>query len=121
MSSVLIVEDSSTMRKIIARTLRQASLPVDEIFEAADGFEGLVHLAAGKRIDLVLSDINMPNMDGLDFVAAAREKGYQVPIVMLTTEGGDDVIQEAISRGASFSIKKPFTPDQLHEQLKGYL
>lgn len=117
MSTVLIVEDSSTMRKIISRSLRQAALPVDQVFEAADGFEGLLQLNTGDAVDLILSDINMPNMDGLDFVTAVREKGYRMPIVMLTTEGGEDVISEAINRGANASIKKPFTP----EQLRGYL
>jgi two-component system, chemotaxis family, chemotaxis protein CheY len=121
MSTVLIVEDSSTMRKIISRALRQTSLAVETIFEAGDGFEGLVQLGAGCTIDLILSDINMPNMDGLDFVTAVREKGYQMPIVMLTTEGGEDVINEAIHRGASASIKKPFTPEQLCGCLEGYL
>ena len=117
MSTVLIVEDSSTMRKIISRSLRQAALPVNEIFEAADGFEGLLQLGGDNTIDLILSDINMPNMDGLDFVTAVRERGFKMPIVMLTTEGGEDMIKEAINRGANASIKKPFTP----EQLKGYL
>lgn len=121
MPAVLIVEDSSTMRKIIARTLRQAALPVDAILEAADGFEGLLQLGSGQQVDLVLSDINMPNMDGLDFVSAAREQGYQMPIVMLTTEGGEDVIAEAINRGACTSIRKPFTPGQLREELQPYL
>lgn len=121
MGAVLLVEDSSTMRKIISRSLRQASLPVDQIFEAADGFEGLVQLESGNNIDLILSDINMPNMDGLDFVTAVRERGYKMPIVMLTTEGGEDVIKEAIDRGANASIKKPFTPEQLKGYLAGYL
>ena len=121
MSTVLLVEDSSTMRKIISRSLRQASLPVEVVFEAADGFEGLLQLDAGNKIDLVLSDINMPNMDGLDFVSAVRARGCQVPIVMLTTEGGEDLINEAISRGANASIKKPFSPEQLREHLQAYL
>lgn len=121
MSAVLLVEDSSTMRKIISRSLRQAGLPVDVILEAGDGYEGLQQLTDGTTVDLILSDINMPNMDGLDFVRAVREQGYQMPIVMLTTEGGEDVIKEAISRGANASIKKPFTPEQLKDYLQSYL
>jgi two-component system chemotaxis response regulator CheY len=109
------------MRKIICRTLRQAGLPVDGIYEAADGYEGLSQLASGNRIDLILSDINMPNMDGLEFISALREQGCQLPIVMLTTEGGEDMIAEAIRRGACASIKKPFTPEQLKEYLEKYL
>ena len=120
MSNVLIVDDSSTMRKIIARSLRQAGFVVGEVFEAGDGIEGLNSLDANK-VDLVLSDINMPNMDGLEFVRAVRGKGSKVPIVMITTEGGEDVINEAIASGATDSIRKPFTPEQLQEKLGGML
>jgi len=120
MGNVLIVDDSSTMRKIISRSLRQAGLSVDEIYEAGDGIEGL-NAMEGKSIDLILSDINMPNMDGLEFIKSVRAKGSKVPIVMITTEGGEDILKEAITNGASDSIKKPFTPDQLHEKLGGLL
>jgi len=121
MPTVLIVDDSSTMRKIISRSLRQAGLVVDEVIEAADGIEGLNAMASGKKIDLILSDINMPNMDGLEFVKALHAKGNKVPIVMVTTEGGEAVIEEALNSGASNSIKKPFTPEQLMEKLGRYL
>jgi two-component system, chemotaxis family, chemotaxis protein CheY len=120
MANVLIVDDSSTMRKIISRSLRQAGLAVDDIFEAGDGIEGLSVLSS-KSVDLVLSDINMPNMDGLEFIKQVRANGNNVPIVMITTEGGEDIIKEALSSGASSSIKKPFTPDQLNEKLGGLI
>jgi len=121
MANILIVDDSSTMRKIISRSLRQAGLQVDEVFEAGDGIEGLNVLASGKAVHLILSDINMPNMDGLEFVKMVRANGNTVPIVMITTEGGEDIIKEAIDSGASDSIKKPFTPDQLQEKLGGLI
>jgi len=120
MANVLIVDDSSTMRKIISRSLRQAGLAVDDIFEAGDGIEGLSVLGE-KSVDLILSDINMPNMDGLEFIKQVRANGNNVPIVMITTEGGEDIIKEALDSGASASIKKPFTPDQLNEKLGGLL
>lgn len=120
MSNVLIVDDSSTMRKIITRSLRQAGLSVETIYEAGDGIEGLNALGSGP-IDLILSDINMPNMDGIEFVKQARAQGCTVPIMMITTEGGEDIIGEAISSGATGSIRKPFTPDQLQEKLGGLL
>jgi two-component system chemotaxis response regulator CheY len=120
MGNVLIVDDSSTMRKIISRSLRQAGLQVDDIYEAGDGIEGLNALE-GKTVSLILSDINIPNMDGLEFIKNVRAKGITVPIVMITTEGGEDILKEAISNGASDSIKKPFTPDQLNEKLGGLL
>jgi two-component system, chemotaxis family, chemotaxis protein CheY len=120
MGNVLIVDDSSTMRKIISRSLRQAGLQVDDIYEAGDGVEGLSAME-GKSIQLILSDINMPNMDGLEFIKSVRAKGIDVPIVMITTEGGEDILKEAMSNGASDSIKKPFTPDQLNEKLGALL
>ncbi len=120
MSNILIVDDSSTMRKIISRSLRQAGLAVDTIVEAADGIEGLNALGSNP-IDLILSDINMPNMDGLEFVKQARANGCKAPIMMITTEGGEDIISEAINSGATGSIRKPFTPDQLQEKLGGLL
>ena len=120
MPNILIVDDSSTMRKIISRSLRQAGLAVDTIYEAADGIEGLNALGAGS-VDLILSDINMPNMDGLEFVKQARAQGFKAPIMMITTEGGEDIIGEAMSNGANGSIRKPFTPDQLQEKLGGLI
>jgi two-component system chemotaxis response regulator CheY len=120
MANILIVDDSSTMRKIISRSLRQAGLPVDEIFEAGDGIEGL-NVVGGKSVDLILSDINMPNMDGLEFIKQLRAGGSSIPVVMITTEGGEDIIKEAINCGASDSIKKPFTPDQLSQKLGGLI
>jgi two-component system chemotaxis response regulator CheY len=121
MANILIVDDSSTMRKIISRSLRQAGLPIDDVYEAGDGIEGLSVLSSGKSVNLILSDINMPNMDGLEFVKMVRANGNTVPIVMITTEGGEEIIKEAINNGASDSIKKPFTPDQLQEKLGGLL
>jgi two-component system chemotaxis response regulator CheY len=121
MANILIVDDSSTMRKIISRSLRQAGLPVDEIFEAGDGIEGMAVLSSGKTVGLILSDINMPNMDGLEFVKAVRASGNTTPIVMITTEGGEEIIKDALDSGASDSIKKPFTPDQLQAKLGGML
>jgi two-component system chemotaxis response regulator CheY len=122
MGNVLIVDDSSTMRKIISRSLRQAGLAIDDILEAGDGIEGLNVLStSGKSINLILSDINMPNMDGLEFVKQVRANGMAMPIVMITTEGGEDVLNQALQNGANDSIKKPFTPDQLSEKLGGML
>lgn len=121
MANILIVDDSSTMRKIISRSLRQAGLPIDDIYEAGDGIEGMAVINSGKNINLILSDINMPNMDGLEFVKAVRGIGNTTPIVMITTEGGEEIIKDAIDSGASDSIKKPFTPDQLQAKLGGML
>lgn len=116
--NVLLVDDSSTMRKIIGRSLRQAGLDFDNIFEAGDGLEALEVLNT-EHIDIILSDINMPNMDGISFLRAKSEiEGVKnIPTFMISTETGDDIIGEAKSLGALGAIKKPFTPDKVNEVL----
>ncbi|TYP00224.1 response regulator receiver protein [Geothermobacter ehrlichii] len=120
--SVLIVDDSSTMRKIVARSLRQAGFDFETILEAADGQEALSVLDE-SRVDIILSDINMPNMNGVEFL---REKAdnpaiANIPVVMITTEAGSDILREALQLGAKGSIKKPFTPDQVQKTLGEYV
>ena len=115
---ILIVDDSSTMRKIVMRCLRKAGLEAEEFLEAGDGQEALGVLE-GNHVDLVLSDINMPIMDGIEFL---RKKSTlaaikDVPVVMITTEATDDIDQEVMALGAKGNIKKPFTPEQIQEIL----
>jgi two-component system chemotaxis response regulator CheY len=114
----LIVDDSSVMRKIVERSLRQAGIDIQEVFEASNGAEGLA-LAQEKAVDLILSDINMPVMDGLEFVRRLRdvERAHGVPVVMITTEGSESRVIEALSCGARGYIRKPFTPDQVREHV----
>ncbi len=115
---VLVIDDSSTMRKIVSRGLRQAGLDFDEILEASDGQEAL-NLLETETVDIILSDINMPNMDGIEFLRQKKEiDGIKnIPVVMITTEGGADIIGEAKALGAAGNIKKPFTPDKINEVL----
>lgn len=112
---VLVVDDSSVMRKIVIRGLRQAGFKIDDILEADDGVQALAMLN-DKNCDLILSDWNMPNMDGLTFVKELR-KSDGTPVVMITTEGGEAKVQEAMKCGANGHIKKPFTPDDLKATL----
>ena len=116
--NVLLVDDSSTMRKIIGRSLRQAGIDFDNIFEAADGQEAL-DILEQEDVDIVLSDINMPNMDGISFLRekSTRDAIKDIPVLMISTETGDDIIGEAKSLGAVGAIKKPFTPDKVSEVL----
>ena len=115
--NVLIVDDSATMRKIIMRGIRQAGIDNAEFKEAGDGVEGMQAVEAGE-FDLILSDVNMPNMNGLDFVREVTGKlENPPPIVMITTEGSEEVIGEAMSRGANGYLKKPFTPEKIQEVL----
>lgn len=114
----LIVDDSSVMRKIVQRALRQAGFAVGEVLEAANGFEAL-DILRHETVDLVLSDMNMPVMDGLEFMRqlGSVENARAVPVLMITTEGSESHVMEAISCGAAGYIRKPFTPDQMKEHV----
>jgi two-component system, chemotaxis family, chemotaxis protein CheY len=114
----LIVDDSSVMRKIVERSLRQAGIELTAVFEAGNGVEALGVLAE-NRVDLILCDINMPVMDGLEFVKqlSGVANAKDVPVVMITTEGSESHVVQALSAGARGYIRKPFTADLVREQL----
>jgi two-component system, chemotaxis family, chemotaxis protein CheY len=115
---ILLVDDSAVMRKVLTRAIRQAGLDAGDILEASDGLEALTAVTSGgAAIDLVLCDWNMPNMNGIDFVGAARAQGFQAPIVMVTTEAGSERVQQAVDAGANGFVTKPFTPERLNEAL----
>ena len=119
---ILVVDDSAAIRKILQRVLRQTGMLIGVIHEAGDGQEALEKLKNGK-VGLILSDINMPKMDGLQLLAALREstEWRNVPVIMITTEGGETKVAEAVRRGASGYVRKPFTADQIKEKLSGIL
>ena len=119
---VLIVDDSAAIRKILQRVLRQAEVPVDTVLEAGDGLEAL-NILRRQRVGLILSDINMPVMDGLQFLTEVRavEDWKTVPIVMITTEGSQNKVLEAVQLGANGYVRKPFTAEQIKEKLAGIL
>jgi two-component system chemotaxis response regulator CheY len=118
----LIVDDSSVMRKIVERSLRQAGLETLVVFEAGSGIEGLEVLRS-KSVDLILSDINMPSMDGLEFVRQlrAQQLAPEVPVVMITTESSEEHVKQAILAGAKGYIRKPFTADQVKQRVLSLL
>jgi two-component system chemotaxis response regulator CheY len=113
---LLVVDDSRVMRQIVVRTLRQAGFDGHEVVEAVDGADGLAKVAEHAP-DLVLSDWNMPNLTGIDFLRALRGGGNDVPFGFVTSEGSDDMQALAYAAGARFVIVKPFTPERFTEAL----
>jgi two-component system chemotaxis response regulator CheY len=116
--TALIVDDSSVMRKIVERSLRQAGLNPLVVCEAGTGAEGLDVLRT-EHVDLILTDINMPAMDGLEFVRQIKAQNLApgVPVVMITTESSEEHVKQAILAGARGYIRKPFTAEQVKERV----
>ena len=119
----LLVDDSPVIRKMVKIALKQVF--IGQIFEASDGLEAL-NLMTLHPIDLIVCDVNMPNMDGMDLLAKLKETEdfSQIPVIMLSTEQGKEDIQEALTLGASDYLKKPLRPEQLikaiYEVLKSH-
>lgn len=112
--TVLIVDDSAVMRKIVERALRNSGVAIGKVLEAGDGQEALGLLEKNK-VNLIVSDINMPVMDGLEFVrqVQSRELAGDAPIVMITTEKSEGAVRAAIGAGVGAYVPKPFTVDQV--------
>jgi two-component system, chemotaxis family, chemotaxis protein CheY len=121
-TDVLIVDDSAAIRKILQRVLRQTGMKIGTIYEAGDGQEALERLKS-YSVGLVLTDINMPKMDGIQLLAAikASPQWRGLPVVMITTEGGETKVSEAVRLGAAGYVRKPFTADQIKEKLSGLM
>lgn len=119
---VLIVDDSAAIRKILQRMLNQASVSLGKVYEAGDGLEALESLKTNK-VSLILSDINMPNMDGLQLLGHLRASAdwKTIPVIMITTEGGEAKVMEAVQLGANGYVRKPFTAEQIKQKLDGVI
>jgi two-component system chemotaxis response regulator CheY len=117
---ILIVDDSSAMRMIVKKTLRQAGFDGHDISEVEDGAKALAAIKASKP-DLVLSDWNMPNMTGLQLLEALSADGIKITFGFITTEATPDMRAKALAAGAKFLISKPFTADSFKEQLGAHI
>jgi two-component system chemotaxis response regulator CheY len=119
MASILAVDDSASMRQMVSFTLKGAGY---EVVEAVDGAEAL-NIAKGRSVNLVITDVNMPNMDGISLIGELRKlPAYKfTPLLMLTTESSADKKQAGKAAGATGWIVKPFNPDQLLATVKKVL
>jgi two-component system chemotaxis response regulator CheY len=109
--TIMIVDDSASLRQVVSIALKGAGY---EVIESGDGKEALSRLG-GQRVHLIVSDVNMPNMDGISFVKALKQlPAYRfTPVVMLTTESAEQRKKEGQEAGAKAWMTKPFRPDQL--------
>lgn len=116
--SVLVADDSAVMRKLIIRTLSQTEYKPTKVVEAVDGVDALNKFQANDGINLILSDWNMPNMDGITFVKKVRAKDKNVVIIMVTTEGTMGKMEDALNEGVNDYVVKPFKAEDLQAKLK---
>ena len=109
---ILVVDDSKTIRQQVGFTLTNAGF---DVVEAEDGHDGIAKLEANVDINMIISDVNMPNMDGLEMVEKIRNKEEfkTLPIILLTTESSGEKVDRAKNSGAIGWLVKPFNPEQL--------
>lgn len=115
--TILIVDDSKTVRNLVAFIMKKEGF---KVVTAEDGLDGLEKLYSAEKIDLIVSDINMPRMDGFTFIKSVREQeAYRdIPIVVLSTEGQEKDIQAGMSIGANMYMVKPAQPDKMVKNIK---
>ena len=115
--SVLIVDDSRTIRNLVAFILKAEGIKVTT---AEDGLDGLEKLYSMTEVDLIMTDVNMPRMDGFSFIIAVREQEIykDIPIIILSTESGEEDIQKGIRLGANLYMVKPAQPEKMVRNVK---
>ncbi len=120
--SLMIVDDSATMRKIVMRTVRMSGLEFDRTEEAENGVEALEKLGNGP-VDIMLCDVNMPEMSGIELVKEVRKLPdfENTKIIMVSTESSQELIDGVIADGANGFITKPFTPEKFQEELSPFM
>jgi len=120
LKKILIAEDSPTMRSLIVSTI--AAMGEFETVEAANGFEAL-RILPREKVDLIITDINMPDINGLELVSFIRnnENYRTTPLIIISTEGSERDREKGIALGANAYLVKPFVPQQLQELVRKYL
>ena len=116
--NVMIVDDSGAMRAVIRKIISISGFKVDRCFEANNGREAL-ELLAKDWVDVIISDINMPEVNGLELLSTLKQDELfrNIPVIMITTEGSEERREEALNHGARGFIKKPFLPEDLKRVL----
>jgi two-component system chemotaxis response regulator CheY len=114
--SIMIIDDSETIRAVLERTLAMTKLPIDSVIQANNGKEALDKLET-LWIDIIFSDINMPVMDGIKFVetVSASPEYKHIPVVIVSTEGSTTRIDNLIKKGVKGYLRKPFTPEKIRD------
>lgn len=114
--NILVVDDSTTVRAVIRKTLELAEVPVNTLYEASNGREAL-DILADNWVDLIFADINMPVMGGVEMIDKMNEDGIlkSVPVVIISTEGSKTRIEQLKQKGVSAYLRKPFTPELLKQ------
>ncbi len=117
--NILIVDDSKTIRSVIKKTIQIACIPVNEVYEAANGEEGLRKMKE-NWVDLVFADINMPVMTGIEMIEKMEEDKIleKLPLIIISTEGSKTRIEELFKKGVRAYIRKPITPEMLRNVVK---
>lgn len=115
---VMIVDDSSTMRAVIKKAIKASGFNVDDFYEAGDGKVAL-DLLQSEWLDLIITDYNMPNMNGMELLERVKQDDTfsSIPVIFISTEGSEKRIKEFMTKGATDYIKKPFTPEILKSKL----
>ncbi|MFZ4441405.1 MAG: response regulator [Syntrophales bacterium] len=116
--NVLIVDDSNAMRAVIRKIISMSGFKMDKCLNAGNGKEAL-DILVNEWVDVIISDINMPEINGLELLARLKQDDLykEIPVIMISTEGSDERMQEAFDCGAQGFIKKPFLPEELRKIL----
>lgn len=116
---ILVADDSPLLRKIITRALK--SIGAEEIIQVGDGEEAFRYFQKHDDLSMILTDYRMPKLDGMGLIAKIRETNKTIPVIMITSHAGRSQIVEALERGATDYIIKPFKIDSLLEKIKKYM